>query len=616
MAFKLFPQPRALKITSARLILHDRKTIRLAQSCSEVLTDAIRRFSDASPITTDMSYGAVSAGQTLLTIDPSAGPSTADSYELKCDKNGLTLRSKSDSGIFYGLATLQQILEQAGQSIPFFTLSDEADFKHRGIMLDISRCKVPSMKTLLALIDQFSRMKINQLQLYTEHTFEFVNHALVWANSSPISARETLEIQAYCRARFIELVPNLNSFGHFERWLRYPEYHSYAECPNGFTHPLSRDEIKYGSTLKPDNQSLNLLRELYDEYLPLFDSGQFNVGGDEPWELGQGRSRAKCDRLGATNVYVDFMARIKKLLDARNKKMMFWSDIILKEPACLKRLSRDLIALNWGYEGNHPFNKECAQLATQKIPFYVCPGTSSWNSLTGRISNARRNLANAARNGIKYGAEGYLITDWGDHGHHQYLPVSYPGFLMGACQSWNASASKNLDLVEGLNRIFFRDPAKLIPNLLVELGQVADLAPSKLRNATVFNRLLFWGMEQEPKVTRPVSDAQLEKCASTMADIRARAAFISATAGNDLIKEELLNAIDMATHGINRLQYFRSGLSGGTRSRRADLSPANLRTNLAQIIGRHERLWLARNRPGGLRESAGHLYQSLGCIRP
>lgn len=609
MTFKLYPQPRKQKFASGNLEIGSRKYIRIIKPCPGILTDTIRRFSNASSFATSITFGNISPTQVLLSIDSSSGPSTPESYQLKCNSNGITLNAKSDSGIFYGLMTLQQILEQTGNVIPFFTILDEPDFKHRGVMLDISRCKVPSMKTLLQLIDQFSCMKLNQLQLYTEHTFEFVNHNLVWSNSSPITASETLEIQDYCRARFIELVPSLNSFGHFERWLRYPEYHSYAECPDGFTHPFSNQHLEYGSTLKPNRQSLNLLAELYDEYLPLFESGYFNIGGDEPWELGQGWSKKKCNQLGTTNVYIDFLTRIKKLVDTRGRKMMFWSDIVLKEPDSLKRLSRDLVALNWGYQANHPFRKECEQVARQKIPFYVCPGTSSWNSITGRISNATGNLGNAARNGLKYGADGYLITDWGDNGHHQYLPISYPGFLMGACQSWNVRASNNLDLADGLNRIFFKESSPLTATLLIELGQVLELAPSKIRNASIFNRLLFWGMQHEPAVIKSIPDYQFELCESTLGDIRSRVAAVNPTVDGELVKAEMLNAIDMATHGIHRLQYTRRAGPGRTQ-----YSREYLREKLSKIIGNHEQLWLARNRPGGLRESSGHLYESLRRI--
>ena len=554
--------------------------------------------------TFSMTFGNPQSEDILVNIDPTSGPLSEGSYELEGTRAGFVLKARNEAGIYYGLMTLQQVLDQVQTTLPLFKIEDEPDFQHRGIMLDISRCKVPSMATLFQLIDQFARMKINQLQLYTEHTFPFVNHSLVWANASPITAREILAIQSYCNARFIDFVPNLNSFGHFERWLRYPEYHHLAECPDGFIHPFSGQRIEFGSTLKPNRKSLSLLRELYDEFLPLFDSNYFNVGGDEPWELGQGWSKKKCLQSGPTNVYIDFMSDIKKLVDARGRKMMFWSDIVLKQPDSLKRLSRDLIALNWGYEANHPFKKECEQVAAQKIPFYVCPGTSSWNSLTGRIGNVEGNLANAARNGKKYGAMGYLITDWGDHGHHQYLPISYPGFLIGACQSWNGSGSKNMDVAEGLNTIFLSDSTGLAAEALLKLGQVLDLAPSPIRNATIFNRLLFWPMKNEPTETKGISDKQLEVCESALANIKAEVASFPNNIDGGFLQPEMMNAIDMATHGIHRLQYFRG----------AQLSRDYLRGNLATIIGDHEKLWLARNRPGGLIESAGRLYQSLDRI--
>ena len=104
-------------------------------------------------------------------------------------------------------------------------------------MLDISRCKVPTLTTLKTLIEQFADLKYNQLQLYTEHTFAFTDHETVWRDASPLTASDILELQAHCQAHYIELVPNLNSFGHFERWLRHSEYRAYAECPDGFIHP-------------------------------------------------------------------------------------------------------------------------------------------------------------------------------------------------------------------------------------------------------------------------------------------------------------------------------------------------------------------------------------------
>ena len=54
-------------------------------------------------------------------------------------------------------------------------------------MLDISRDKVPTMPTLFALVDRLAEWKINQLQLYIEHTFAYRGHEEVWRNADPMT---------------------------------------------------------------------------------------------------------------------------------------------------------------------------------------------------------------------------------------------------------------------------------------------------------------------------------------------------------------------------------------------------------------------------------------------
>lgn len=89
-----------------------------------------------------------------------------------------------------------------------------------------SRDKVPTMSTLYDLIDQLSDWKINQIQLYIEHTFAYRGHDIVWKDSSPFTGEEILQLDRFCKERFIELVPNQNSFGHMHRWLCHDKYRS------------------------------------------------------------------------------------------------------------------------------------------------------------------------------------------------------------------------------------------------------------------------------------------------------------------------------------------------------------------------------------------------------
>src|SRR4029453_13120330 len=106
-----------------------------------------------------------------------------------------------------------------GGRLPVGTVEDWPDVPVRGVMLDVSRDKVPTMETVRALVDRLAGWKVNQLQLYMEHTFAYRDHEDVWRAASPFTAEEVVELDAYCRARHVELVPNQNCLGHWERWL-------------------------------------------------------------------------------------------------------------------------------------------------------------------------------------------------------------------------------------------------------------------------------------------------------------------------------------------------------------------------------------------------------------
>ncbi len=351
--------------------------------------------------------------------------------------------------------------------LPCLRIRDWPDFPRRGVMLDISRGRVPKLETLLDLAEHLADFKINELQLYTEHTFAYRKYKSVWQSWGALTGPEIRKLDTRCRELGIDLVPNQNSFGHLRHFLEHTKLKKLAEVSEPYE-DANGEFIRRPSTLAPNHSgTLPFLRGLYDELLPYFSSRFFNVGCDETWDLGRSRSKELCERRGKGRVYLDFLKQIHREVSGRGKRMMFWGDIILKYPELIRELALfgtpstgsarmganskhaetvpgvpSLIALNWGYEANHPFEKEAAQFAKAKIPFYVCPGTSTWQTLIGRHDNALANLRSAAVTGKKFGAIGYLITDWGDGGHPQPLAVSWPMFLAGASLAWN---SKNFD---------------------------------------------------------------------------------------------------------------------------------------------------------------------------
>ncbi|MGB3716722.1 MAG: glycoside hydrolase family 20 zincin-like fold domain-containing protein [Candidatus Promineifilaceae bacterium] len=622
--FVLLPRPRLIDFTGGTFSLPERGLVVIeganegelrltAESLIAALAGANRTGWKISGGETD----SLAAGASL---SPASHPSEIrlrvipnavmpnEGYEISIADDGIESVASRPAGIFYSAQTLIQIIRQAGRALPCLHIRDWPDFPNRGVMLDISRDKVPTMETLFSLMDLLASWKINQFQLYTEHTFAYQNHPVVWSSASPITADEVQTLDRYCRERFIELVPNQNSFGHMRRWLVHKEYNHLAECPQGcdtswghFDEPFSLAPAEPGS--------IELIRGLYDELLPNFRSNQINVGCDETVDLGQGRSKDLVARLSPGRVYLDFLLKIYHEVHDRDHTMQFWGDIVMEHPDLVDELPRDLVALEWGYEANHPFDKHGALFADSKIPFYVCPGTSSWNSVAGRTSNAVSNISNAAESGLKHGAIGYLNTDWGDNGHWQPLPVSYLGYAYGAAVSWAVEANRDIDIQEALNSSAYLDPSGIAGVVACDLGNVYESTQVQLPNSTVLFRVLQAEPDKISSLVCPNGEIEqaVKQFRTTLAIIEGISSSLPESrmrrVDADLVQRELSWVADMLRHACRRAIWVLrrgAGLEDSTRGRR-------LATEGERLLDNHEVIWHARNRPGGFADSQARM---------
>ena len=538
----------------------------------------------------------------LLRLDP-AQVGRREGYRLVIGGDQIRLTARDAAGAFYGASTLAQVAAASRPGpLPCLRIEDWPDFPHRGVMLDVSRDRVPRMAYLYQLVDLLASLKINQLQLYTEHTFAYRNHRAVWADASPMTAGQVVELDAYCRARHVELVPNQNAFGHFERWLKHAAYRDLAECPEGF-------EMWGGhrgpTVLNPaDPRCVRLLRELFDELLPNFTSGQFNIGCDETWELGRGRSKADCDQRGVGRVYLDFVQRVLGLVRPHGRTVQMWGDIILKHPELIGELPDDVIALAWGYEADHPFADQCRRFRESGAAFYVCPGTASWNSFIGRSDVARANLDLAAAQGLAHGAVGLLVTDWGDNGHHQPPAVSWPGYAFGAAVAWAYEANRALDLAAALDRHVFRDRAGVMGKAVLDLGATHRPLDWGGRNAT-WPSVVMRGFGE---LDRPAEKLEAARAAIDGAVDAMRAADMQREDGGQTVAE-LANAADFAQHAC-RLGIEANRAGGAIARMPADVR-AQLAADLRGTIETFRGLWLQRSREGGLADSVAQFDRLL-----
>lgn len=609
----LLPQPRSCTIHADQHVLSPSHRIELQADPAGVLLNAAQRlqaalleFADVAPNITATALGSPTDAAIILRIEHNA-VAYDQGYVLDIGPKQIVITAGTPIGIFYGVCTLIQIVQQAGRQLPCANITDWPDYPVRGVMLDISRDKVPTIATLYELVDLLAGWKINQLQLYTEHTFAYRQHATVWNNASPFTGEEILELDRFCADRHIELVPNQNTFGHMERWLIHEPYAALAETHDMFDTPWGVKLQGPFSLCPLDPGSLPLVESLFDELLPHFSSRLFNVGGDETVDVGQGRSQTAVAERGAGRVYLDYLLKIYEAVQARGHTMQFWGDIIIQHPELIRELPQDIVALEWGYEADHPFATTSPQYAASGLQFYVCPGTSSWCSLAGRTENALGNLAAAASSGLDHGAAGYLITDWGDRGHWQMLPVSYLGFVAGAAYAWAWNENRNLDIAQAVSIHAFRDPTGSMGKIAVELGNVYLTPGLAVPNGSV----LFWVLQLafEEFQQRPAAAPTAESFAAALTAIDAimrqlPAARMQRHDASLIIREYEFTA-RLMRHACHRgLLAANYTPQNDTPDRRA------LDTDLQQIINEYQELWLARNRRGGLSDSVARLQRA------
>jgi hexosaminidase len=514
------------------------------------------------------------------------------------------------TGIYYGVLTLLQLLQHYGAALPQLEIRDYPDFAVRGVMLDVSRDRVITMATLYDLIDLLSSWKMNQLQLYMEHSFAYSQHETIWKEASPFTGQQILEIDAYCKKRHIELVPNQNSFGHLERWLKHPEYKHLAECPDGFIGDFGdhMGERRPATSLNPlAPASIDLITGLYDELLPHFSSSLLNVGGDEPWEMGQCASKAACAERGRGRVYVDYLLKLYEQAHKRGKRMMFWADVINKYPELLSEIPRDVIALEWGYYEGHPYSEHAPMFEQSGLEFYVCPGTSGWNTIAGRTDNAIGNIRDAVKTGLAHGATGVLMTDWGDRGHWQPLPISYLGYVYGMGMAWCAAANEMMALPDVLNRFVFRDDGGVMGQLVYDLGNIYKLEGLAYPNGSLLFFLLqlhesdlsaFINNLDTHVVTNQffgIKAAAMRQGLALLAELRAKLDDATMQRPDaELVIAEFRLVIDLLAHACKR---------GLILVGEGDWSYPELLAELEALIPQQRLNWLARSRPGGLKDS-------------
>jgi len=612
MKIVFLPEPRKLVMHAGRMPIPGTASIGIESQLLYGAAGVIREFLPRA-----MVHVAVRgiADAISLRLDPRLRPG---GYTVRVTPAGVKVAGQTPAAVVHGVQTLRQIVEQSGKELPCLAIDDWPDFPDRGVYYDVCRGRVPKLEWLMRMADQLARYKINQLQLYIEHTFAFRRHPRIGEGASPLTAEDILKLDAYCDARGIELVPSLATFGHLATVLKHPEYHRLAEDRGIGKYEAPEDDRpawqkRTAWSLSPAVPAVyDFLDSLFAEFLPLFRSTRFNICCDETWDLGLGQSYKLCRKLGKGVVYLQHVRKVRHLAAKYGKTVMFWGDIIRRYPELIRKIPSDVTVLDWGYGHDHPFGR-IEDFEAADLPFYACPGTSSWVSLFPRLPEAMGNIHGFAEAGCRHGADGLLITDWGDGGHYNFMEFSWHGFLFGAEQGWNTAADRK-SFTARFAALFLKAADRELVKAITELGEIAEVSAAGYYQS-LWRHVLFAAPGDDlfrrkgpvevieasgGRVVRRRKRVDAVFAARYLPRIRKVRDVLAAAArrpGVDPmgVLPYWVFAADTMVCAVRKMTVLGQGGKDTPESRRS------IRRETAGLMARFRKLWMARNRPSEIR---------------
>ncbi len=369
----LIPIPRALKMTKGHFLFTPNTIIRTDDIQSPAVAYFLRELHRSGNFHHKIVTGKAATKQPALFIT-SAGTSQLpeEGYRLIVTPAGITLAGKG-AGLFYGLQTLLQLINNAGESgvIDGMMIEDAPRFGYRGLMLDVSRhfFTVAQIKDLLDLMayyklnrfhwhltdDQGWRLeiksypKLTQVGAWRVPRIEFSGNTLppqpgeAATNGGFYTQEQVRDIIRYAAERHIEILPEIDVPGHSMAAIAaYPELCVTKDTSikvnpgSSFAKwfPTGGFEIYTDNSLDPtDERVYTFLDKVMEEVAALFPYPYIHIGGDECykafWEK-DARVQAFMQQhqiKDAHALQTWFISKLNMIILSKHKKMIAWDEV-------------------------------------------------------------------------------------------------------------------------------------------------------------------------------------------------------------------------------------------------------------------------------------------------
>lgn len=307
----------------------------------------------ATPLTL-ASDNAAQSNRLLLRMDAKLENTTStEGYTITTDDNGIEIEAATETGLFYGLQTVLQAVENEG-GMPHGTITDRPRFAYRGMMIDVSR-HFFDKEFIKKQIDAMARYKMNRLHLHLTDAAgwrleikkyprltqlgAWRDHPLwkVWWNSGRLYAEEgsknahggyytqedARELVAYAAERHITIIPEIEMPAHSEEALTaYPEYSCTHE-------PYKQADFCVGN-----DATFEFLENVLSEVMEIFPSEYIHIGGDEAGKASWPtcplcQKRMKEEGLKNVNELQSYLIhRIERFINSKGRKIIGWDEIL------------------------------------------------------------------------------------------------------------------------------------------------------------------------------------------------------------------------------------------------------------------------------------------------
>jgi hexosaminidase len=354
----IIPKPKMMEVQTGTFTINSQTTI--TNHSSKEATRTLKRYlSPATGYTFDTNPKPDNS-ITLeindhLRLDP-------EGYQLQSTPESLTITAATETGLFYGIQSLRQLLptsifastpQSEVWQIPCVSIDDSPRFKWRGIMLDVAR-HFSTKNEVLKFIDALAIQKINtfhfhltddqgwriEIKKYPRLTEvgSMRKHTVVGHNTDKYDGiphggfytqADLKEIVAYAQARKITIVPEIDMPGHMIAAIA-----AYPDLGDGKPAEVFPRWGVESRVLNLSDQTVQFCRDVLTEVMDIFPSQFIHIGGDECPKTQWKNDPAEQARMKARGLKDEhelqswFIQQMEDHLHKNGRRLIGWDEIL------------------------------------------------------------------------------------------------------------------------------------------------------------------------------------------------------------------------------------------------------------------------------------------------